>query len=92
MKSGGHGGHKSIRVINQTRHGLSPSDLAAFREKAPDRADTMIVKETAHRGTEHHALELWFLTRTTKALYCKVAGGNFSDVLEQLKNCKQDSN
>lgn len=89
MKSGGHGGHKAVQVINKTRHGLSPGDLAAFREKAPDKADTMIIEEREHRGIEHHALELWYLTRRAKVLYCKVAGGNFSEVLEALKNCKR---
>lgn len=89
MKSGGHGGHKSVRVINKTKHEPSPGDLAAFKEKAPRGADTMIIEERKHQEMKHHALELWFLTRTSKALYCKVAGGNFSDVLDQLKNCKR---
>ena len=90
MKSGGHGGHKGIRVVNETRHGLSPGDLEAFREKATKLVDTVIVKETEHRGTDYHALELEFLTRKQAFVYCKAAGGNFSDVLEQLKRCKRE--
>ena len=93
MKPGGHGKRHAIEVINNTHHALSPSDETAFKEKAFEESrlvDTVIINETEHRGVEYHALELKFLTRTTKIPYCKAAGGNFGTVLEELKNCKRE--
>lgn len=89
MKSGGHGG--SVRVLNKTKgHGLSHLDIDAIRKKAPKGVKEMIVEETEHRGVDYHALELRYRTKDGTFLYCKAAGGNFSDVLEQLKSCKRE--
>lgn len=88
MKSGGHGG--SVRVVNKTKHGLSHLDLDAIKKKAPKGAKEMIVEETEHRGVDYHALALRYRTKEGTFLYCKAAGGNFSDVFEQLKSCKKE--
>ena len=89
MKAGGHG----IQVINKTNHGLSHADKDALKAnvaKGAGKVTQVIVEETQHRNVEYHALALKYVKGGQTFLYCKAAGGNFSDVLEQLKTCKKE--
>lgn len=88
MRAGGHG----IRVINETKHPLSHLDTDALKAnvtKGVKGVKKVIVEETEHRGIEYHALALRYVTKEGTFLYCRAAGGNFSEVLEQLKSCQR---
>lgn len=78
---------RPIPVDDRTQHDLSPLDLREFRVKAPPGATRMVVEEEKHTRAGKHHLRLIYTTSRGRFLYCKAAGGSFSDVLEQLKSC-----
>lgn len=89
MKSGGHGG--GIKFINKTEHDLSHSDADALKAKVKGikGVSQVIVDETEHSTGGPHALELKYATHEGTFLYCKTAGGDFSQVLQKLKTCQK---
>lgn len=78
---------KIVSAINRTKHPLSAGELREFGARAPAGATRIEVVETKHVDVVRHELQLVYTTSRGRFLYCKAAGGSFSDVLEQLKSC-----